>query len=209
MTDENLGIRYPPRALDDIGSARPRRIVTARIQRQPLRTSSCICYTTDPGYLLPTLVSAVQARRHSAAGTADVLIYCLDAPAAMNRIFAHVCEAEAIEFVPLDSKTIDGANAMLARLFLGRLLDVYKRQDAVRHPGVEHEDGKIPAQRHRDSPRHARDIQHILIWKARAGALGLEQSPGFHADLVPAIAVHAQHPGVEIQMLFLRRDRCV
>jgi lipopolysaccharide biosynthesis glycosyltransferase len=87
-----------------------------------LRTSSCICYTTDPGYLLPTLVSAVQARRHSAAGTADVLIYCLDAPAAMNRIFAHVCEAEAIEFVPLDSKTIDGANAMLARLFLGRLL---------------------------------------------------------------------------------------
>ena len=87
-----------------------------------MRPSCCICYTTDSGYLLPTLVSAVQARRHSAAGTADVLIYCLDAPAAMNRTFGRICEAEAIDFIPIDSKTTDGANAMLARLFLGRLL---------------------------------------------------------------------------------------
>lgn len=87
-----------------------------------MRASGCICYTTDTGYMLPTLVSAVQARHHSAASTADVLIYCLDAPAEANRIFARVCEAERINFIPLTGAEIDGANAMLARLFLGRLL---------------------------------------------------------------------------------------
>ncbi len=89
-----------------------------------MRASRCICYTTDPGYLLPTLVSAIQARQHSAQARADVAIYCIDAPAATNRIFSRVCEAEAIGFLPLAAAAIEGANAMLARLFLGRLLPV-------------------------------------------------------------------------------------
>lgn len=87
-----------------------------------MRASCCICYTTDPGYLLPTLVSAVQARRYSTPGKADVAIYCLDTPSPVAKIFSKVSELEGIDFVAVERGDVEGSNAMLARLFLGRLL---------------------------------------------------------------------------------------
>jgi len=84
--------------------------------------SCCICYTTDSGYLLPTLVSAVQARRHSARAKADIAIFCLDAPEGVNALFTNICDGEGISLISISRDDIDGANAMLARLFLGRLL---------------------------------------------------------------------------------------
>lgn len=37
----------------------------------------CIVYTTDPTYLFPTLVSAMQARLFSSRQKADVAVFCL------------------------------------------------------------------------------------------------------------------------------------
>ncbi|MBB5374048.1 glycosyltransferase family 8 protein [Acidocella aromatica] len=87
-----------------------------------MRASCCICYTTDSGYLLPTLVSAIQARRYSSREKADVAIYCLNAPVGVETVFAKVSAAEGINFNAIRSEDIDGANAMLARLFLAHLL---------------------------------------------------------------------------------------
>jgi hypothetical protein len=78
----------------------------------------CVCYTTDPAYLFPTLVSALQARRYSSAAKADVLIFSFGADHATERSFRTVCDAEGIGFVTVDMDRIDGAPVMLARLFL-------------------------------------------------------------------------------------------
>ena len=82
----------------------------------------CICYMTDPAYLFPTLVSAIQARRMSSAQMADVAIFSFDADLATQRAFERVCAAEQIHFTAVDGAAIEGAPAMLARLFLTKLV---------------------------------------------------------------------------------------
>jgi lipopolysaccharide biosynthesis glycosyltransferase len=81
----------------------------------------CICYTVDPGYLLPTLVSAQQARRHADPAKADIAIFSLGCDGEMAKSFGRICAAENIQFIPFEQADVDGAGAMLARLFLDRL----------------------------------------------------------------------------------------
>jgi hypothetical protein len=82
----------------------------------------CICYTSDPSYLLPTFVSAVQARAAAAVDKADVAIISFGADAATERAFKNACDAEGIRFCPTAAEWIDGATALFARLFLTRLV---------------------------------------------------------------------------------------
>lgn len=85
-------------------------------------TRSCACYATDPTYLLPTFVSAVQARGAISPVKADVIIICLGADGATEQAFQNSCNAEGIRFLRASSESIDGAHPMMARLFLARLL---------------------------------------------------------------------------------------
>jgi lipopolysaccharide biosynthesis glycosyltransferase len=87
----------------------------------------CVCYTTDPGYLFPTVVSAIQAKRHIDRNDTDVLIYAFGVPSEMVNVFAPVCEAEGIRLIPADAKEIGHAPVMLARLFLAELLPSHYR----------------------------------------------------------------------------------
>ena len=82
----------------------------------------CVCYTTDPTYLFPTFVSAIQARRHASAAKADVAIYSFGADPAAERAFADACRAEGILFSVVQLAAIDNAPVMLARLFLTRFV---------------------------------------------------------------------------------------
>ncbi len=82
----------------------------------------CICYTTDPAYLFPTFVSAVQARRHSSLSKADVVIFSFGADEATERDFAAACRVEGIGFESVSRSQIGGAPVMLARLFLTRFV---------------------------------------------------------------------------------------
>lgn len=82
----------------------------------------CICYTADPGYLFPSLVSAIQARQHSAPQTADVIIFSIGADKTTNALFQRACSAEGVGFMPIKAGLPDGADAMLARLFLNRFV---------------------------------------------------------------------------------------
>jgi lipopolysaccharide biosynthesis glycosyltransferase len=83
--------------------------------------SRCICYTTDPGYLLPTLVSARQAREHAHPGKTDVAIFSIGGTAEINSVFGRICDQEGILFLAVKEQDVEGAGAMLARLFLDRL----------------------------------------------------------------------------------------
>jgi len=82
----------------------------------------CVVYTTDDRYLFPTLVSAIQARHHTSPGAADVVIYCIDLSSEAERVFAPLCAKENLGLVSVNSKDVEGQNAMLARFFLNRFV---------------------------------------------------------------------------------------
>ena len=82
----------------------------------------CICFTTDRGYLFPTVVSAIQARAHSSRRLADVAVYCFAAETQETKDFAEACAAEGVAFTCLDPRVIDGSPAAFARLFLDRFV---------------------------------------------------------------------------------------
>ncbi|MBW4038417.1 MAG: glycosyl transferase family 8 [Acidobacteria bacterium] len=82
----------------------------------------CVVYTTDPKYLFPTLVSAMQARFHASRSKADVIICCFGLDEETERIFAPICRQEQIGLQPVDSSLIENQTSMLARLFLNRFV---------------------------------------------------------------------------------------
>jgi lipopolysaccharide biosynthesis glycosyltransferase len=84
--------------------------------------SACVVYTTDAGYLFPTLVSAIQARRSSSLAHTDILVFCLELTSQTMKTVAPIFEQEGIQLLSIDKKTIEGQTAMLARLFLDRFL---------------------------------------------------------------------------------------
>ena len=84
-------------------------------------TSCAICFTTDPGYLFPTLVAAQQARHNVAAEKADIIIFSFDADRRVAEVFGRICQLENIRFISMQRRDIDDAPVMLARLFLDRI----------------------------------------------------------------------------------------
>jgi lipopolysaccharide biosynthesis glycosyltransferase len=82
----------------------------------------CICYTTDTGYLFPTLVSAIQARGNTTLGKAEVGIFSFGTDRAAQAVFGDICRRENIRFHDVAPAMIDDAPAMLARLFLTRFV---------------------------------------------------------------------------------------
>lgn len=84
-------------------------------------SSCCIALTTDQNYLLPTLVSAITARKNCSSDIADVFVFCFGCDAETRRVFEDIFELEGIHLVcsPLDK--IEQATAIMARLFLTEL----------------------------------------------------------------------------------------
>ena len=82
----------------------------------------CIVFTADSQYLFPTLVSAMQARRHASPDRADVILFCVDLDTATRAVFAPICDREHIDLRTVRSHMIEGQTAMLARLFLNRFV---------------------------------------------------------------------------------------
>ena len=87
-----------------------------------ISSKCCICFTTDAGFLLPTLVSAIQARANSSRALADVLIFCFGSDVETYRKFASICAAERIQLVAVDPDQIEHAEIVYARLFLHRFV---------------------------------------------------------------------------------------
>ena len=85
-------------------------------------TLSCICYSTDRGYLYPTMLSALQARAQSREDQASVCIVAIDLDAAVEALFRSICDRENILFIPISRERIRGLKSTFCRLFLDELL---------------------------------------------------------------------------------------
>ena len=88
-----------------------------------MSAQSCVCYVVDEGYLFPTLVSALQARRHTPPVDADVAICCLGAPPATLEPFRKIAESAGVRLLAPDLSILDGRHVMFGRFFLDRILD--------------------------------------------------------------------------------------
>lgn len=89
---------------------------------------ACICYTIDEGYLLPALVSAIQARRLVAVAAADVVIVVLGARGEDSDAAEAVAAEYGVKMIFHDRGAIDGRHIMFARLYLPTLLsEQYRR----------------------------------------------------------------------------------
>lgn len=81
----------------------------------------CITYTTDSGYLLPTLVSAMQASVH-APPEVDVVICHVGALTPEAEAVRDICSRRKLIFISVDRDAIDDMHIMYARLFLDSIL---------------------------------------------------------------------------------------
>jgi len=81
----------------------------------------CVCYTTDDGYLLPTLISALQARDH--VGAKDGVVIChIGERGRKAEIVNEACRDAKVEFISVSAQTIGGRHVMFARMFLDLIL---------------------------------------------------------------------------------------
>ena len=86
-------------------------------------TSSCCCYTVDEGYLLPTMLSALQLRHNLPRGTSDVLVVCFGAPTDLTASVESFLARANIRFVLVPKAVLDGAPMICARFFLSAILE--------------------------------------------------------------------------------------
>ena len=82
----------------------------------------CVCYIINNGYLLPALVSASQARCHTPASVADVVIVVIDEPHRQSAVFDRAAKALGVEVIYARAADIDHMHIMFGRFFLDRLL---------------------------------------------------------------------------------------
>ena len=83
---------------------------------------SCIVLTTDVQYLFPTLAAAITARKHSDRATTDVIVFCFGSEDKSLQGFKDAFGLEGLELSLQNSRIIDEASPMLARLFLTRFV---------------------------------------------------------------------------------------
>jgi lipopolysaccharide biosynthesis glycosyltransferase len=84
--------------------------------------SRCVCFTTDSGYLFPTVLSAIQARAQTDANLADIVIIQFGASAAADAALHQVCRDKNIVLILPDMALLQGFTTMYARLFLDEIL---------------------------------------------------------------------------------------
>ncbi len=81
----------------------------------------CICYTTDDGYLAPTLISALQARDNIDRSVGVVICHLGDKGRKAEAVET-MCRQAKVEFINVDAGIVGGRHIMFARLFLDRIL---------------------------------------------------------------------------------------
>jgi lipopolysaccharide biosynthesis glycosyltransferase len=85
--------------------------------------NACVCYLSDEGYLFPSLLSAIQIRKHVSPQKADVVMYYFGEPTSKSETFREIYLKCGLRFVRLPKSTIEQMPAMFARLFLDRFLE--------------------------------------------------------------------------------------
>jgi hypothetical protein len=115
--------------------------------------SRCVCFTTDAGYLFPTLLSAIQARAHSDKALADCIIIQFGELGAADGLFHQVCKDKGILLIQAGVEHLHGFSAMYARLFLDELLP-------SRYADILYLDGDIQI---------GRSLNDLIAWNLAPG----------------------------------------
>ena len=90
--------------------------------------SRCACFLTDLGYLFPSLLCAVQARKFLDPESTDVIIVLFDSTSQTTELFSNICRQNGIILICADREILGGHSAMYARLFLSQILpEPYQR----------------------------------------------------------------------------------
>jgi lipopolysaccharide biosynthesis glycosyltransferase len=90
--------------------------------------SRCACFLTDIGYLFPSLLCAIQARKFLDRESADVIITLFDSTPKTTELFSKICNQNGIILICADREILGGHSAMYARLFLSQILpEKYQR----------------------------------------------------------------------------------
>jgi lipopolysaccharide biosynthesis glycosyltransferase len=90
--------------------------------------TGCVCYVVDEGYLLPTLVSARQARENLSPEVGDVIIVCVGQPSARTEAAARVAAQLDLRFMPALPADIGHLHVMFGRFFLSDILPARYRR---------------------------------------------------------------------------------
>jgi hypothetical protein len=85
--------------------------------------NACCCYLINQGYLLPTLLSARQARSAISADVGDVIVFCIDTRSDSSKAFEAAYRDSGIELHFIPPVLINHLPIMFARFFLHKLLD--------------------------------------------------------------------------------------
>ena len=83
---------------------------------------SVCCYAIDPNYILPALVSAIQARAFISSPDVDVVICCIGGDRALEEIVTPICEANRIEVKFVSQDVLEGQPSVCARFFLHKII---------------------------------------------------------------------------------------
>ncbi len=83
---------------------------------------ACIAYTTDVGYLFPSLLSATQAKANVVSDRTDVAICYIGEATYESDVVKSVCAENEILFYQISADQIDNLHVMYARLFLDQVL---------------------------------------------------------------------------------------
>jgi lipopolysaccharide biosynthesis glycosyltransferase len=88
----------------------------------------CVCYVIDEGYLLPTLVSARQARANVSPEVADVAIVCVGPATARTEAAAAAAARLGLKFLQASKNDIGRLHVMFGRFFLCDLMPAQYRR---------------------------------------------------------------------------------
>lgn len=90
--------------------------------------TACVCYVIDEGYLLPTLVSARQARQQLSLDRGDVVIVCVGEVSSRSDLAAAAAGEMGVRLIQVSTADIGELHPMFGRFFLGDILpERYRR----------------------------------------------------------------------------------
>jgi len=82
----------------------------------------CACFLTDLGYIFPTVLAAIQARKFLDREIADVVIILFDSPPEKTELIEKICAQNHIILLNPAKEILEGYGVLHARLFLADLL---------------------------------------------------------------------------------------
>jgi lipopolysaccharide biosynthesis glycosyltransferase len=88
----------------------------------------CACILTDLGYLFPSLLAGIQARKFLDPKKSDVIIVLFDCPPEKAELLTKICEQSGVTLILASKDVLQGFSSLYGRMFLSDLLPPHYRR---------------------------------------------------------------------------------